>query len=306
MREFTVVDANRNQIGPIPESEVRSLLGRGVIRLDSLAWCPGMAQWEPLRSFSEFIDVADLPPATLTSQSNPYAPPATRDLYPPAGPDGIDLNLPSSVRAQALCDEVLRRDYHLDVFNCIGRAWNLIFSGHFLNIVGVSTLAGIIVILSSACYASIVTTGPLMGGMDLYYLKKIRNREESDLNTAFSGFSIAFSQLFLTYLITALLGGVGFLFCVIPGIYLTVAWCFARVLVIDKKLDFWDAMECSRKVVTRHWFAVFALILVAALLMMSGFFALIIGLLITAPIRHAAMMYAYEDIFNPRRDPVQP
>ena len=110
----------------------------------------------------------------------------------------------------------------------------------------------------------------------------------------------------LVYLISSLLGGIGFICCVIPGIYLMVSWCFARVLVIDKKLDFWDAMECSRKVVTRHWFVVFGLIVFASLLMMFGVLALLIGLLITAPIRHAAMMYAYEDIFHPRRDAHQP
>lgn len=69
---------------------------------------------------------------------------------------------------------------------------------------------------------------------------------------------------------------------------------------------FRDAMECSRKVVTRHWFVVFGLIVFAGLLMMSGVFALLIGLLITASIRHAAMRYAYEDIFHPRRDALPP
>ena len=41
--------------------------------------------------------------------------------------------------------------------------------------------------------------------------------------------------------------------CILPGIYLGVAWIFTEALVIDKKLEFWPAMELSRKVVSRHW-----------------------------------------------------
>jgi GYF domain 2 len=303
MADYTVADANRNQIGPIPESEVRALLKRGQINLDSLAWQPGMAEWEPLRSFSEFIDVPnDIPPAPY----NPYAPPTAPKLFPDANSasDGIDLNIPSSIRAQAIADEVLRRDYQLDIFSCLGRAWNLVFSRDFWGIFGVSTLLGFVVLVSSFCYASIVVGGPLLGGLDLFFLKKIR-RQEADLNTAFSGFSLAFSQLFLVYLVSSLLIGVGALLCILPGIYLATAWTFARVLVIDKKLDFWDAMECSRKVVHRHWLPMLGLVILSWIFATLGIFALLIGVLITFPIRQAAMMYAYEDIFHPRRnDPV--
>jgi len=297
MSGYTVVDAQRNQIGPVPESEVRKLLASGVINLDSLAWRPGMGGWEPLRAFSEFIDVPNPPEGSF----NPYAPPMAVNLFPVTA-DGIDLNLPSSVRAQTLTHEILQRGYQLDIFSCIRRGWNLVFSGNFWEIIGVCALTGFTLVASSMCYASIVVTGPILGGLDLYFLKKIRG-ESSDLNTAFSGFSLAFSQLFLVYLIVALLGGVGFLCCVIPGIYLSIAWTFARTLVIDKKLDFWDAMECSRKVVMAHWFAALGLAIVGGLMMMMGVMALIIGALIAWPVYAAAHTFAYEDIFNPGRTP---
>ena len=37
------------------------------------------------------------------------------------------------------------------------------------------------------------------------------------------------------------------------------------VLVIDKKLEFWPAMELSRKVITHHWWTIFGLLLVCGL-----------------------------------------
>jgi len=44
-----------------------------------------------------------------------------------------------------------------------------------------------------------------------------------------------------------------------------VAWIFAVPLVADKGLEFWSAMELSRKVVTRVWFQVLGLAAVAFL-----------------------------------------
>ena len=139
MSDYTVVDAQRNQIGPVPESEVRKLLASGVISLDSLAWRPGMGGWEPLRAFSEFIDVPNPPEGSF----NPYAPPMAVNLFPVTA-DGIDLNLPSSVRAQTLTHEILQRGYQLDIFSCIRRGWNLVFSGNFWEIIGVCALTGFI------------------------------------------------------------------------------------------------------------------------------------------------------------------
>jgi uncharacterized membrane protein len=106
--------------------------------------------------------------------------------------------------------------------------------------------------------------------------------------------------LFLAGLVSSLLISLGFLLCIIPGIYLLVAWTFALVLVADRKLDFWPAMELSRSVVTLRWWQLFALLLVNFLLMTAGFLACIIGSFITFPITVGAIAYAYEDIFGAR------
>jgi hypothetical protein len=55
------------------------------------------------------------------------------------------------------------------------------------------------------------------------------------------------------------------LLCIVPWIYLTVAWVFAVPLAADKRLEFWSAMELSRRVVNRVWPQVFLLLLLAFL-----------------------------------------
>ena len=72
----------------------------------------------------------------------------------------------------------------------------------------------------------------------------------------------------------------------------------ALPLAIDKKMEFWPAMEVSRQVVHRHWWSAFALVIVLWLLAMLGSLACFVGLLITVPIANAALMYVYEDLFG--------
>jgi uncharacterized membrane protein len=118
------------------------------------------------------------------------------------------------------------------------------------------------------------------------------------IETVFSGFSGRFLHLFLGSFVSFLLTGLGFLCLILPGIYLWVAWLFTLALVADKRLDFWSAMELSRKMVTRHWWKLFAFSLVLVLLYVAGFFAFCLGLFIAMPIAMATLMYAYEDIFG--------
>jgi len=97
-----------------------------------------------------------------------------------------------------------------------------------------------------------------------------------------------------------LLSGLGLLLCLVPGIYLLVSWIFVLPLVFDKKLEFWDAMEVSRQVVGRHWWAMFGAGVVAGLVVLGGLVACCVGVFVTSAVAQAALVCAYEDIFGER------
>jgi len=112
---------------------------------------------------------------------------------------------------------------------------------------------------------------------------------------------MALVPLILASLIGHLLTLIGFFLCVIPAVYLLVAWwLFTPLLILDKHLDFWPALECSRKVVTCHWWLCFGLALVACLVALVGSIACGVGIFFTMPIAVGAMVVAYEDIFGAR------
>ena len=84
-------------------------------------------------------------------------------------------------------------------------------------------------------------------------------------------------------------------------IYLTVSWSFAFMLIVDRGIGPWAALEISRRVVTHQWFRMLFLLILGGLLTMLGLFALFIGILFTLPLGIGAMVCAYEELCHPRR-----
>jgi uncharacterized membrane protein len=91
------------------------------------------------------------------------------------------------------------------------------------------------------------------------------------------------------------------LLCAIPAMYLSVCWKFTLPLIIDQQMDFGAAMKASWKMVNKHWWQVFGLIILIDLLNVAGFCACCVGLLFTIPTGMAALMIAYETIFAAKK-----
>ena len=79
-------------------------------------------------------------------------------------------------------------------------------------------------------------------------------------------------------------------------IYLAISYVLSVPLLLDKNLDFWPAMETSRKLVGKKWFAFFGFVLVLGLVNIVGALCVGLGLLVTLPWTVCTMTAAYEDI----------
>ncbi len=90
---------------------------------------------------------------------------------------------------------------------------------------------------------------------------------------------LAFAGI-LIYIMTI----IGFVLLILPGIYLSIAYVFTLPLIADKGMDVWEAMELSRKSVTKHWFKVFGLFFLLSLSMGLGVLTLGIGLIWAVPL----------------------
>jgi hypothetical protein len=298
MANYKVIGGDLKQYGPVTDEEVRKWVADGRLNAQSLVQEYGDIEWKQLSTFPEFA-------GALAGQN------AAASEPPPA-------ELPINWQ---------ERDYQLDIGGCISRGWELV-KGNFWPSVGITVLIMVMVTAINQFFGLFtrpainamvlehkvtadeiaviffitILSGPVytvfIAGLFKYYLKLIRG-ESAGIADAFSGFGRSTGQLILLSLVMNLLTLIGYVFCLIPGIYLAVAWFFSIPLVIDRQMGFWEAMELSRKMVNRHWFLVFAFLLVYGLLSMAGIIACCVGIFVTLSIGIAALMYAYETIFSP-------
>lgn len=99
---------------------------------------------------------------------------------------------------------------------------------------------------------------------------------------AFAYFKYSLPILIAAFL-SSLLVILGFLLFVIPGIYLSVAYIFTVPLIIEKDMDFWQAMETSRKAVHQHWFKVSFIYALVGIICFISLIPLGIGLIWALP-----------------------
>lgn len=104
--------------------------------------------------------------------------------------------------------------------------------------------------------------------------------------------------LFITMLIMYIMILLGLLLLVIPGIYLMIAYYFAAPLVVEKGLSPWQALEISRKAVTRRWFSIFFIFFVLTLIVGLSAIPLFIGTIWTIPMAVIVYGIMYRNMFG--------
>ncbi|MEN8726543.1 MAG: hypothetical protein ABF276_01120 [Sulfurovum sp.] len=123
---------------------------------------------------------------------------------------------------------------------------------------------------------------PLMVGIMMLAINYSRG-ENIEFKSIFNYYHLM-GKVALAGLLIYIMTVIGFVLLIIPGIYLSIAYIFTLPLIADKGMDVWEAMELSRKSVTKHWFKVFGLFFLLSLIMALGALALGIGLIWAVPL----------------------
>lgn len=124
---------------------------------------------------------------------------------------------------------------------------------------------------------------------------KLEKGQSPDFGDFFKGFNL-FIPLFVAGILTTLFIAIGLVLLIIPGIYLAISYFFVIPLIIYKGYNFWPAMETSRKLITKEFFAIFIFALLLLLLNIVGALLCGVGLLVSLPISQIAIYCAYKDI----------
>ncbi|MFK7771402.1 MAG: hypothetical protein AB8F94_04650 [Saprospiraceae bacterium] len=89
-----------------------------------------------------------------------------------------------------------------------------------------------------------------------------------------------------------------YLLLLLPIVYLSVVWIYAPLLIIFYNMPAWDAMETSRKIISKQW-GIFALFyFLVSIISVSGVLFFGIGILYTLPIGACILYASFEDILD--------
>jgi hypothetical protein len=264
----------------VTAEQVRAWIAGGRANLETKIKVAGSFDWKTVADFPELA-----------------APPAGGGGD--AGSPAVGLAVPGATAAAP----------PLDIVSCYERSWNLL-KANFWPVIGVTVLLIAVQVLlylvrkmiplfGSVLVNSLVNTA-LGAGFYYYFLRKVRGQPAS-INDVFAGFGKAYIPLFLVGLMITAIVLVGFCLLILPGIYLAVSYGFSSLLVLDKGLSPWSAMETSRKTITSAWWRFFALGLLGFVFILVGLACLGVGILVAIPLISGAVVYAYEDLTGPAR-----
>ncbi len=224
-------------------------------------------------------------------------------------------------RAGGNIDDAVAGNFEVNMLETLGEAWRGL-KGFKLKchialalytlviiaavVVDVAVIAGLsatgadqsVIGLSSFVFNLVITMISLpMGVAIMVMAMRHANQKSVSAGEIFGHFG-AMWKLFLCYLLQVILIMIGFLLLVLPGIYLMFAYMYAMPLIVEKKMGIWQALETSRKAVTRVWFRFVGLIMLLSLINLVAMIPLFLGWIWTIPLAILAMAMVYQKMYG--------
>ncbi len=170
----------------------------------------------------------------------------------------------------------------------LGAGWEIVKQN-----VGVYALVALLFGVLGSC-VPVILHGPLMVGFHIAFIRKMV-RGTVEVGDLFKGFNFFLPSLIASILISVFTT-IGFILCIIPGIVVSAMFMFTYLFILDKRMDFWPAMEASHAIVKKDYLGFSLFVLAAMLLNFVGLLCLVVGLLVTIPITFAAVTVAYREL----------
>jgi hypothetical protein len=170
----------------------------------------------------------------------------------------------------------------------------LSFVANFLGLLDSSGIGFLIPLLVQLAVMALMY--PFMAGIVMLGVRRSIDLPIS-YNEIFAYFAFA-APLVAAAILMSILMILGFVLLIIPGIYLAVAYMFTVPLIVEKNLGFWEAMETSRKAITRHWFKFAFILIIMAIIFFISAIPLGLGLIWSYPMMIAVMGILYRETFG--------
>ncbi len=157
----------------------------------------------------------------------------------------------------------------------------------------------VMLILSAASGVSGgILYGPLLCGYYYMIFKKLQDPTSSiELGDIGKGFDV-FVNALVAWLLVGVFTGVGSIACLVGAIVVTALLVFVYPLIMNRRMDFWPAIETSFEKTKDDWLGWSVFILLIGLVNLAGVIVCGVGILVTGPVTFIAMALAYRDNFG--------
>ncbi len=180
------------------------------------------------------------------------------------------------------------RGIHSNTWHWIGQGWDLVKAD-----IGIYILLALVFFLLNSA-VPLILTGPLMAGFHIVCMKKLANKR-AEFADLIAGFNFFIPALVASLVISVFIFA-GMLACLIPGLVVAAMYKFTYLFIVDKRMDFWQAMQASHAVVKNDYFGFTMFLLGMFLVNVLGFLCFVVGLLVSIPVTIAAITIAYREI----------
>lgn len=142
----------------------------------------------------------------------------------------------------------------------------------------------------------IFIAGPIGYSTKWVFLKAVR-REKIEVKDMFAVFERNYWNAVIAGLVTTIIIVIGFFMLIVPGIIFACRLAFVPYLVIDQKMEAMEALKASWAMTKGHGWTIFAMALLAFLIVIAGLIVLIFGVLISAMWITAAFAILYHSVY---------
>ncbi|MFK8042467.1 hypothetical protein [Congregibacter sp.] len=177
---------------------------------------------------------------------------------------------------------------------CLRDGWALYKQEPWL-LSGATILLGVICgVVGLIPFAGALVYPPLLAGLYSMIIRLERG-ETITISNLFDGFQF-FVPLIIASILMSIFISIGLFLLVLPGLYLVIVYGFTNLMIIDKKMDFWPAMEASRKLIHANFWSYTVLLLVLMVICVAASIPMGLGLIVAVPLCLSAQYRFYRAV----------
>lgn len=236
---YDMIGGNGNAYGPVSADQIRRWISEKRANAGTHIRLSGLVEWGPISSFSEFDSSF---PELHPTQESELTEDVEAEIPPPATPASLPFTVGGCLGGGR---DLLNRNFMPIAGGCLA-VWMVNMALNFIPLLG--------------GFAVLFLIGPLYGALFRMVLDRKRGLETTFFQ-AWSGLQAQVPTLIVAGALGAILTALGYLLLV-PGLYLTIAWSFGFLFIIDQKTDAWTGLENSRRTITGSFQGVALLLII--------------------------------------------